>query len=106
MVRSGASLLGVSMADRVIDLAREAVASMESTDWSPTEFGSARSWSTNARLFALFEHAPVAISVLEGPEHRYVVANALMRRVIGNRPYVGKSVRAVIPELDGHGVLD
>ncbi|MDB4954420.1 MAG: Histidine kinase [Myxococcales bacterium] len=51
-------------------------------------------------LRTMFEQAPVTISVLDGPELRYVVANAATRKVYGDRKdLIGKTVLEVNPAL-------
>jgi PAS domain-containing protein len=45
------------------------------------------------RLYALFEHAPGFVAVLEGPEHRFVLANDSYVLLVGGRDVVGKTVR-------------
>jgi signal transduction histidine kinase len=49
-------------------------------------------------LFSLFMQAPVAISIQEGPEHVYVLANAAYRQFLGNRELVGRSRKDVLPD--------
>jgi signal transduction histidine kinase len=50
-------------------------------------------------LFSLFMQAPVAISVQEGPEHVYVLANSAYRQFLGNRELVGLKRRDVLPDF-------
>jgi signal transduction histidine kinase/DNA-binding response OmpR family regulator len=57
-------------------------------------------------LQRLFEQAPGFICVLRGPDHNYELANAAYRRLIGGRDLIGKSVRAVLPELAGQGFFE
>ncbi len=47
----------------------------------------------------LFMHAPFAISVLHGPEHRFLLANPKHEQMVGRRDLVGRSVREAFPEL-------
>lgn len=61
------------------------------------------------RLYEVFMQAPAAISVLEGPEHIFAVANPRYRELVGDRDLVGKSVREAFPEVadrDYHKLLD
>jgi signal transduction histidine kinase/DNA-binding response OmpR family regulator len=58
------------------------------------------------RMTRLFTHAPVAVAVLSGPDHRYELANSRYRELIGGRDVVGKPIREALPELEGQGVFD
>ena len=58
------------------------------------------------RLTRLFTHAPVAVAVLSGPEHRYELTNSRYRELIGNRDVVGKPIREALPELEGQGLYE
>lgn len=59
-----------------------------------------------ARLYEVFMQAPAAITVLEGPEHRFTVANPLYRELIGGRELLGKTVREALPELEGQDFFE
>jgi PAS domain S-box-containing protein len=58
------------------------------------------------RLYDVFMQAPAAITVLEGPEHVFTVANPLYQQLVGGRPILGKSVREALPELEGQGFFE
>ena len=58
------------------------------------------------RLFALFEHAPGFVAVLEGPEHIVALTNASYRRLIGHRDIIGLPYRKARPELEGTGAFE
>jgi PAS domain S-box-containing protein len=58
------------------------------------------------RLYEVFMQAPAAISVLEGPEHVFTVANALYRQLAGDRDIIGHPVREALPELLGQGFFE
>jgi PAS domain S-box-containing protein len=47
----------------------------------------------------LFAQAPFAISVVQGPEHRFVIANPAYERMVGRCGIVGKTMREAFPEL-------
>lgn len=47
----------------------------------------------------LFMQAPFAISVVYGPEYRYILANPEYERMVGRRELVGRTLREVFPEL-------
>lgn len=57
-------------------------------------------------MMDLFEQAPGFISVLRGPDHEVVMANATTRRLVGGRELVGQKLAQAIPELPGQGFLD
>jgi signal transduction histidine kinase/DNA-binding response OmpR family regulator len=59
-----------------------------------------------ARLRELFAQAPAAIATLRGPSHVFETANAHYLRLVGNRPIVGKPIRAALPELEGQGIYE
>ncbi|HZF94523.1 MAG TPA: PAS domain S-box protein [Allosphingosinicella sp.] len=55
------------------------------------------------RLRELFEEAPGLISVVRGPDHVFEFVNRAYRRFIGERDYIGRPAREVLPELAGQG---
>src|SRR4028119_1481411 len=55
------------------------------------------------RLRELFEEAPGLISVVRGPDHVYEFVNRAYRRLVGERDYIGRPAREVLPELAGQG---
>ena len=50
------------------------------------------------RLHEVFMQAPGAIAVTQGPEHVFIVANPLFRRMNGDRDLLGKRTREAFPE--------
>jgi PAS domain S-box-containing protein len=58
------------------------------------------------QLQRLFENAPGFMAVLEGPEHRFELANRTYRQLIGGRDPIGKPLRAVLPELENQGFFE
>lgn len=58
------------------------------------------------RLYEVFMQAPAAISVLEGPEHVFTVANPLYIELVGGRQVAGLPVQVALPEVEGQGFLD
>lgn len=58
------------------------------------------------RLRHLFEQAPSFTAVLSGPEHRFELANASYKRLIGGRNVIGKTVRDALPEIEAQGFVD
>jgi PAS domain S-box-containing protein len=61
--------------------------------------------AARARLYELFMHAPVALAILRGPEHRYEFANPLSFSYRDRAHWVGKTVGEVLPELVEQGML-
>jgi PAS domain S-box-containing protein len=59
-----------------------------------------------ARLGAMFEQAPGFMALLTGPEHRFDLVNAAYKQLIGERAWVGRTARDVLPELEGQGYFE
>ena len=58
------------------------------------------------RLSVLFEHAPVGIAVLRGPDFVFEVANPSYRALVGDRALLEKPLGEAMPELAGQGILE
>ncbi len=58
------------------------------------------------RLYALFTHAPGFVAALDGPEHRFVLANDAFLLLVGGRAMVGKTVREALPDIEGQGFFE
>jgi len=56
-----------------------------------------------ARQRRLFQCAPGFIAVLHGPDHVFEFVNDSYVRLLGEREFIGRPVREVIPELAGQG---
>jgi signal transduction histidine kinase len=54
-----------------------------------------------AQMYAVFEQAPVALSVLRGPDHVYELANPIYRAMVGRKSLVGLRFLEALPELTG-----
>jgi PAS domain S-box-containing protein len=52
-----------------------------------------------------FMHAPAIIARLRGPEHVYEFVNQHHVEVLGERNYIGRTVRDVVPEAEGQGLI-
>ncbi|MCP3136598.1 PAS domain-containing protein [Pyxidicoccus xibeiensis] len=59
-----------------------------------------------ARLATLFEQVPAVLAVLSAPDQRFLVANAQMRQLYGQRRLVGLTMREAKPELEGQGFFE
>jgi signal transduction histidine kinase/CheY-like chemotaxis protein len=57
------------------------------------------------RLQTLFTQAPSFIAVLDGPQHRYLLANASYRKLIGGREVEGRTVPQALPEIADQGFV-
>ncbi|MCZ0962322.1 hybrid sensor histidine kinase/response regulator [Paracoccus benzoatiresistens] len=58
------------------------------------------------RLRALFQHAPSFMCVLSGPDHVFEFANEAYLQLVGHRDLVGKSIREVLPDIEGQGYFE
>ncbi|MDB5253589.1 MAG: sensor signal transduction histidine kinase [Flaviaesturariibacter sp.] len=52
-----------------------------------------------------FMQIPASISILKGPEHIVQFANPVVKAALGDREFVGKSVRELFPELGDQGYI-
>lgn len=60
----------------------------------------------SGQLRALFEQAPGFVAVLSGPDHRFQMANAAYRSLVGDRELVGRTVAQALPEVVEQGFVD
>jgi PAS domain S-box-containing protein len=58
-----------------------------------------------ARLKQMFEQGPSFMAILEGPEHRFQLANAGYTKLVGNRPVLGLTVAEALPDAVAQGYL-
>ncbi len=58
------------------------------------------------RLTEMCEQAPGLMAIFDGPEHRFVLANAVERQLIGREDVLGRTVREVLPEIENQGFLE
>ncbi|KHL26004.1 histidine kinase [Croceibacterium mercuriale] len=61
------------------------------------------------RLIDFFAHAPGFVALLDGPDHRFTMANQAYRTLVGRDDLIGKSVSEALPEVMEQGfgaVLD
>nr|WP_239578753.1 PAS domain-containing protein [Archangium primigenium] len=56
-------------------------------------------------LRLMFEQAPAIIALLEGPEHRFRVANARYLQLVGGREVLGRPLAEALPEMAQQGFL-
>ncbi len=57
------------------------------------------------RLRQMFEQAPGLIAMLEGPDHRFTLANEAMQAFLGRRDLIGRTVREALPEIVEQGFV-
>ena len=57
-------------------------------------------------LRRLFEQAPSFMAMLEGPSHRFVMANPNYLRLVDHRPVLGRTVAEALPEAVAQGYVD
>jgi PAS domain S-box-containing protein len=63
--------------------------------------------ASEQRLRDLFAQAPVAVAVMEGPEHVYTIASPrYVETPGGGRPLIGHSIAEAFPELKGQGLIE
>ncbi|WPB77614.1 ATP-binding protein [Archangium violaceum] len=58
-----------------------------------------------ARLHDLFMHAPAFISLLQGPDHVYILSNPLDSAALGHRELLGRPLGEAVPEAERQGVV-
>ena len=58
------------------------------------------------RLRQMFNMAPGFTALVEGPDHRFVMANRAYLDLIGGRDVVGKTVAEALPEVSDQGFIE
>lgn len=58
------------------------------------------------RLTTLFQKAPGFMAIMRGPGHVYEFVNDALLKLMGQRQYIGRTVREAIPELEGQGYFE
>lgn len=61
---------------------------------------------SHARLRAFFMDAPAIINLMHGPEHTFEFVNTRFLELLGERHFLGKTVREAQPELVGQGIYE
>ncbi|WP_265547792.1 PAS domain-containing protein [Roseomonas mucosa] len=64
-----------------------------------------RAMEEQERLSRLFEQAPTFMALLQGPEHRFALANPSYRAIVGQREILGKTVAEALPDAVAQGYL-
>lgn len=59
------------------------------------------------KLLNLFTQAPLPLAMVEGPEHRFIFANATYEKYfLRQNDYIGKKVTEIVPEATSQGFLN
>jgi signal transduction histidine kinase len=58
------------------------------------------------RLASVFQHAPVGVAILRGPDHVFEFANHEYLGLVARRDVVGKPARQALPEYEGEGIFE
>ncbi len=58
------------------------------------------------RLARVFQHAPVGVAIMRGPEHVFEYLNANYLQLIANRSVIGQGIREALPELANQGIYE
>jgi PAS domain-containing protein len=53
-----------------------------------------------------FQCAPGFIAILKGPQHVFDFVNEAYIRLLGDRDFIGKTVRAAVPEIEGQSFYE
>ncbi len=59
-----------------------------------------------ARMRTMVEQAPGFVAIVAGEHHRFELANAAYRRLVGERELLGKTVAEAMPEVIDQGFVD
>ncbi|MDM0022866.1 hybrid sensor histidine kinase/response regulator [Variovorax saccharolyticus] len=59
-----------------------------------------------ARQNSMLQQMPGFVGLLEGPRHVYEYVNDAYRAIAGERDYLGRCIRDVLPELEGQGYFE
>ena len=102
-VRDGRTILGAVVTFR--DVSRQAEAERNVSSLAQERVLRSRAEHGLEELQRLLEQAPAAISMTEGPEHRYTYQNALARRLAG-RDLIGRTAREAYPEVSEQGLFE
>lgn len=74
-------------------------------EFRPTESDRLKVDSLSRRWANLFEQAPSFIAILDGAEHRIVLANARFMTLLEDRAVLGRTVAEALPDAVEHGYL-
>ena len=60
----------------------------------------------HARLHEFLMESPAIINILRGPEHTFDFVNTRFLKLLGDRDFLGRTVREAQPELVGQGIYE
>ena len=63
-----------------------------------------RAEKAKLKLEDMFQHAPSASCILDGPEHRFTFVNDSYKKLIGNREVLETTIHEALPEIVKQGV--
>jgi PAS domain S-box-containing protein len=102
--------MSLAAADRAffLALAHQVGLALERTRLLEAEHAArAQAEAAEARLRDVVEQAPLAVAVLEGPEHVYTLVSPMYAASPGGgRPLLGRPVREAFPEVEGTGYFE
>ncbi|MGB8193447.1 MAG: PAS domain S-box protein, partial [Chitinophagaceae bacterium] len=58
------------------------------------------------KVYDMFSQAPASICLLRGPQHIFQLANDHYLQLISRKDIIGKTVREVLPEVEGQGLFE
>lgn len=76
------------------------------TDVTQQHVDAARSRALSSGLLQLFQEGPDFVAVLRGPDHVYQFVNDHYRALMGDRDFIGRAVREVVPEVADQGFFE
>lgn len=94
---SGEISFAIEVAERAMALASGARAEGALTDRIAAEADHLRN---------LFEQTPGFVAVMRGPDHRFEMANNAYLKLVGDRQVIGRTVREVLPDIEGQGFFE
>jgi PAS domain S-box-containing protein len=65
-----------------------------------------RSSAERERLAQMFDQAPGFMAILEGPEHRFALANPAAFRLVGERELIGRPIAEALPDAAAQGFVE
>jgi PAS domain S-box-containing protein len=95
---------GIRLAGAMIDVTARKQAELEREALLAREaHARATAQREREKLYNLFVHAPVAMCVLEGPQHVFSFANDAYRALVNGREVIGKPLFEALPAIAGMG---
>ena len=105
VVQRSGELLVVSFRD-LHDLPRPAVEQSLRASQAREQAARAEAEAERQRLYQVLMRMPANVALLSGPDHVYTLVNPEYERLFPARTTLGRSIREVIPELEGQGFYE